>query len=95
MKNVRAYDYDPEVRTFRAVSADPRLPALKAALDTARAKLKICELELAAAEKLEAGPSAAALDNALKAITSDALGRGDIIGAIAAIRMNPSNAHQD
>ena len=93
MKNVRAYD--TAVRTFEDTSADPRLPALKAALDTARAKLKISELELAAAEKSEAQPSAVAVDKALKAITSDALGRGDIAGAIAAIRMNPSNARQD
>jgi hypothetical protein len=90
---LRVSEYDTDARRFDDGSpVDPRLPAAKAALDSARDKLRRCERETAALESLNEKSSAAAFDDALKTVSDNAAARGDIAGAIMALHMSPKRA---
>jgi hypothetical protein len=92
---LRVSEYDTNARRFDDGRPSPQLLAAKAALDAARDKLRRCELEIAALGPLNEKSSAAAFDDALKTVSDNAAARGDIAGAILAMRMNPKTAGQD
>jgi hypothetical protein len=89
----RSRDYSPEVTALRdkmesslrtpSAGAEPQLPALKAKMDAAKAKLEQCERDLEIA-----------LDEELTTIANKALDRGDITGAILIAQLSPRSAGQ-